>query len=333
MTLTAGSDGITGVPGIRVGHYTDEKGATGCTVILCEGAAVGGVDVRGSAPGTRETDLLRPTKLVSEVHAVLLTGGSAFGLNAASGVMRYLEERDIGVAFGGTRIPIVPAANLFDLRLVTDKARPGDREGYLACQSASSDPVPEGSVGCGTGATVCKLLGMERAVKGGIGTASMDLGDGLIVGAIVAVNAVGGIFDPDSRQMLAGPRKDNGEDMHDSMELITSPDYASSRQTPSSNTTLGVVATSASLTKVQANVLASVAHDGLAIAVRPAHLMGDGDTFFALATGAQDRPPEMNRILAASVLCVSRAIVRGVRKAKGIGGIPSLTELTSGDTA
>ena len=219
------SNGVTVVPGVKVGHYTDRDAATGCTVVLCEGGAVGGVDVRGSAPGTRETNLLRPTTLVPKVHAILLTGGSAFGLDAASGVMRWLEEHRIGIRFGGTRIPIVPAAVLFDLGLVTDKTRPGPEEGYAACQSASSGSVAEGSVGAGTGATVASLLGPKRSVKGGIGTWSLDLGQGLFVGAIVAVNAMGGIFDPDTGELLAGPRGDDDSTMCNPLETISSKDF------------------------------------------------------------------------------------------------------------
>ena len=203
------SSGITSVPGISVGHYTDLRNATGCTVVLCEDGAVGGVDVRGSAPGTRETDLLSPTAMVDRVHAVLLSGGSAFGLAAATGVVEYLEEKGVGIEFGNATIPIVPAAILFDLGLVTHSVRPDARAGRLACEVAHSGPfdklrIAEGSVGAGTGATVGKLLGRERCVKGGIGTASVDLGDGLIVGAIVAVNAVGGVVDPETGQIVAG---------------------------------------------------------------------------------------------------------------------------------
>ena len=322
-----GNDGITDVTGISVGHYTDLDAATGCTVVLCEAGAVGGVDVRGSAPGTRETDLLRPMNLVSEVHAVLLSGGSAFGLDAASGVMRYLEDEGVGIVFGGSRIPIVPTAILFDLGVITNQVRPGPREGYMACQNASPGPVDEGSVGAGTGATVSGILGMERAVKGGIGTASLDLGQGLVVGAIVAVNAVGSVFDADTGNLVAGPRSEDGATMLNLMALMTSPEFTGSEQPPSSNTTIGVVATNARLSKEQTNKLASVAHDGLAMAVRPAHTMSDGDTMFALATSALDQPANMNRLCAASALCVSRAILRGVQKADGIGGIPSVKEI------
>ena len=296
------ANGITKVPGIRVGHYTDAPNATGCTVVLCEGGAVGGVDVRGSAPGTRETDLLAPTAMVDRVHAVLLSGGSAFGLAAATGVMDCLEENNIGIEFGNAAIPIVPAAILFDLGLITHRVRPDANAGYAACKAAmDSDDgeVAEGSVGAGTGATVAKLLGLQRSVKGGIGTASVELGDGVIVGAIAAVNAVGGVSDADTGGVIAGPLADDGATMLDSMQLITSPDYKTARPRPGENTTIGVVATNAKLNKAQANKLASSAHDGLALSIRPAHLMSDGDTIFALATGQLDA--DMNRLCAAAV--------------------------------
>ena len=323
-------DGLTSVPGIKVGHYTDASAVTGCTVVLCEAGAVGGVDVRGSAPGTRGTDLLRPTTLVSEVHAVVLSGGSAFGLDAASGVMRFLEEKGVGYEAGPVRVPIVPAAILFDLGIGDHTVRPGPEEGYRACRDATSGPVAEGSVGAGTGATVGGLLGRERAVKGGIGGAAVDLGEGLVVAAIMAVNAVGSVFDPDTGTLIAGPRRDDGTGMIDSLAAVTSPEYVSGGGLPATNTTIGVVATNATLNKEQANKLADVAHDGLALAVRPAHTMVDGDTIFAVATGGLDRPSDMNRLCAAAVVCVSRAIVSGVTKAEGLGGVPAVSELADG---
>ena len=329
------AQGINRVPGVRVGHYTDARNATGCTVVVCEDGAVGGVDVRGSAPGTRETDLLAPTAMVDRVHAVLLSGGSAFGLAAATGVVDYLEEKGIGLEFGNATIPIVPAAILFDLGLVTHRVRPDASAGYAACAAAfdgDNDYVAEGSVGAGTGATVAKLLGRERSVKGGIGTASVDLGGGIVVGAIVAVNAVGGVVDPDTGAIIAGPLDDDGETMLDSMELITSPDFETTRARAGENTTIGVVATNATLDKAQANKLASSAHDGLALAVRPAHLMSDGDTIFALATGRSnvESGADMNRLCAAAVVCVSRAIVRGVRAAVGVRGVKGVGEFVRG---
>ncbi len=327
------SFGITSVPGIRVGHHTDRRNATGCTVVLCEDGAVGGVDVRGSAPGTRETDLLSPTATVDRVHGILLSGGSAFGLAAATGVMEYLEGRGVGIEFGDSRIPIVPAAILFDLGLVTGRVRPGAEEGRAACEAASADRVDEGSVGAGAGATVGKLLGRDRAVKGGVGTASIHLGGGLEVGAIVAVNAIGGVTDPETSEIVAGPLDEDDLTMLDSMALITAPDFEDARVRPGENTTIGVVATNAELTKAQANKLASAAHDGLAMAVRPAHLMGDGDTMFALATGGFGPQASMNRLCAAAAACVGRAIVRAIVKAKGIGGVSGVSELKRGENA
>ena len=321
--------GITDVDGVKVGHRTDLEAATGCTVVLCEDGAVGGVDVRGPSPGTRETDLLRPTYNVNVVHAVLLSGGSGFGLDAASGVMRYLEERGIGYQAGDVKVPIVPAAILYDLRMLTSKVRPGPDDGYAACENASSEPVEEGSVGAGTGATVGKVMGYERGVKGGIGSASLHLGDGLVVGAITAVNAIGGVFEHRPGALVAGPRNPESSRMLDSLDLMTSPGFNRPQAEPGTNTTIGVVATNARLTKEQANKLASSAHDGLAMAVRPAHLMGDGDVMFGLATGKHEQEVELNMLLAAATVCVSDAIVRAVRMARGLGGVPSVSELSN----
>jgi L-aminopeptidase/D-esterase-like protein len=265
--------------------------------------------------------------MVTEVHAVLLSGGSAFGLSAATGVMEYLEERGVGFRSGAATVPIVPAAILNDLGLVSERVRPGAPEGRLACQSASDGRVAEGSVGVGTGATVAKLLGRDRSVKGGVGTASVDLGDGLHVGAIVGVNAIGGVVNPETGEVVAGPRGEGEQGMRDSMRLIVSHGFAQSQRSDQSgptSTTIGVVATNAALTKPQASKLASVAHDGIAMAVRPAHLMGDGDTMFALATGMLDEPVSMDRLCAATALSVSRAIVRAVLKADSIGGVPAV---------
>ena len=321
------SSGITSVPGISVGHYTDTQNATGCTVVLCEDGAVGGVDVRGSAPGTRETDLLSPTAMVDRVHAVLLSGGSAFGLAAATGVVEYLEEKGVGIEFGNATIPIVPAAILFDLGLVTHEVRPDASAGRLACEAAHSGEIVEGSVGAGTGATVAKMLGRDRCIKGGIGTASVHLGNGVTVGAIVAVNAVGGVVGPETAQVVAGPLDDDGVTMLESVALITDPGYEDSRTRPGENTTIGVVATNADMTKAQANKLAEIAHDGLAMSVRPAHLMSDGDTMFALSTRRHEGPVEMNRLCAAAAVSVSRAIVRAVQKATGLSGVKAVSEL------
>ena len=322
--------GITDIPGIRVGHQTNIDAATGCTVVLCEDGAVGGVDVRGSAPGTRETDLLRPTALVNEVHAVLLSGGSAFGLAAASGVVRYLEAKGIGLQFGGAVIPIVPAAILFDLGLIRGDIRPSPEDGEAACLNASHAPPAQGSVGAGTGATVGKMLGIDRAMKGGIGTASLSLAGGLTVGAMVAVNAIGGVYDARSGRIIAGPRAECGGIL-DAMDVAISAPIGAPQTAGASNTTIGVVATNAELNKEQANKLASAAQDGIALAVRPAHLMGDGDTMFALATGANYTNVNMNRLLTAAVMCVSGAIVNAVTEADSLGGVPSAKDMMNHD--
>ena len=322
MRLTS----ITDVSGIRVGHQTNATAATGCTVVICEDGAVGGVDVRGGAPGTRETDLLRPTALVNEVHAVLLSGGSAFGLAAATGVVHYLESEGVGVQFGGSVIPIVPAAILFDLGLVQGDIRPNAADGEAACWNASDAPPAQGSVGAGTGATVGKMLGMDHAIKGGIGSSSVSLGEGLIVGAIVAVNAIGGVYEAKTGRIIAGPRTEAGDEILDAMDVAISPIVGSRQTATSSNTTIGVVATNASLNKEQANKLASAAQDGIALSVRPAHLMGDGDTMFALATGKSDSAFNMNQLLAAAVMCVSDAIVRAVTEADSLGGVPAVKD-------
>ena len=315
---------ITDVAGLLVGHSTNLEAATGCTVVLCPQGAVAGVDVRGSAPGTRETDLLRPGNLVQQVHAVMLSGGSAYGLDAASGVMRFLEERDVGYRIGPGVVPIVPAAIIFDLGLVTHSVRPGPDDGYAACVSASDGPPEEGSVGAGTGATVGKTMGREHATKGGLGTASVNL-DGLVVGALAVVNALGDVVDPDTGRVLAGPRDDEGRCFLRSVDVLAGPREAQVASAPT-NTTLAVVATNASLTKEQANKLAQVGHDGLALAVRPCHTMADGDVVFALATGESDEPVNMNRLCSAATRAVARAIVRAVETATGVGGVPSARE-------
>ncbi|HEX8958719.1 MAG TPA: P1 family peptidase [Solirubrobacterales bacterium] len=307
-------DAITDVPGVLVGHDTDLVGATGLTVVLCTAGAVGGVDVRGSAPGTRETDLLRPTNLVQEVHAVLLTGGSAFGLAAADGVMRYLEERGIGFPTGVANVPIVPAAVLFDLGVGSPSARPDAAAGYRACLAAGRRVV-EGSIGAGTGATVGKALGPAGAVKGGLGTASARLPNGIVVGAVVAVNALGDVYDPDTGRRVAGSRG-AGASVEGGV--------------PGTNTTIGVVATSARLTKEGANKVAQMAQDGLARAIRPAHTMFDGDTLFALAMGTDETPSTPALVSAVGALAaevVARAIVRACERATSLAGVPSTSDL------
>jgi L-aminopeptidase/D-esterase-like protein len=319
---------ITDVEGIKIGHYTDQEGITGCTVVLCEGGAVGGVDVRGSAPGTRETDLMRPVNLVQEVHAILLTGGSAYGLDAASGVMRWLEERGVGFGVGVGVVPIVPAAVLFDLAIGDPKARPDAEAGYQACQSATGGPVAEGSVGAGTGATVGKLLGPKFATKSGMGTASVKIGKGLVVGAIVAVNGFGDVVDPDTGAILAGTRKPIVGGFVNTAKRM----QGDLGQTilGLANTTLAVVATNGYLTKEAVNKVAQMAHDGLARSIRPVHTMFDGDTIFALATG---KPPKKGSgadpsvVGAAAAEVLAQAVVRAVQQADSLGGLPAARDL------
>jgi len=318
-------DAITAIPGLRVGHWTDRRAATGCTVVLHEGGAVAAVDVRGGAPGTRETDLLRPGNLVERIHAVLLSGGSAFGLDAAAGVMRYLEERGVGLPTPGGLVPIVVGAVLYDLSIGRSDVRPDAAAGYAACRAAKSGRIAQGSVGAGCGATVGKALGMERAVKGGIGTASEGTADGIIVGALVAVNCLGEVVDPDSGRILAGPRDEKGGFLSTLDILQRGP--ASALSGGFANSAIGVVATNARLNREQAYRLAVMAHDGLARAVRPAHTPVDGDLFFSLATGATEAAADITTLGALAARAVERAIVRAVTEARGLAGVPSLGEL------
>jgi L-aminopeptidase/D-esterase-like protein len=316
---------LTDVPGLRVGHFTDGRRPTGCTVILTEGGAVGGVDVRGSAPGTRETDLLQPTNLVEKVHAVMLSGGSAFGLDAATGVMRYLEERRIGVDVGVTHVPIVPAAIIFDLGVGDGRVRPDAQAGYRACEAAGTDRPAEGNVGAGAGATVGKLFGARRAMKGGVGMASLRVA-GLTVGALVVVNAVGDVIDPDTARPIAGARTEDGRRLLDARRAIAA-GQVPERLLAGTNTTIGVVATDAVLTKAQAQKIAQMAHDGLARSINPVHTMSDGDTLFALGTGRSGKTgnPNLLGMLGAEVM--ARAVVRAVRAAQGIEGYPSAADI------
>ena len=324
------NNAITDVQGIEVGQAQDEAALTGCTVILCRKGAVAGVDVRGGAPGTRETDLLDPVNLVEKVHAVLLAGGSAYGLDAASGVMRYLEEQNIGFDAGVAKVPIVPAAILFDLAVGRPDVRPDAEMGYRAVSAASDDAPLEGNVGAGTGASVGKILGLKTAMKSGLGTASMNIGK-LIVGAIVAVNAWGDVIDPQNGQILAGARSTSlgplklGQDGYfsNTLELMktfvgrTGLSFASR-----SNTVIGVVATNARLTQAEATKVAQMAQDGLARTIRPAHTMLDGDTIFALATGERKTDPSMVGAFAAEGM--AQAIIRAVQKATPAGELPGL---------
>ena len=320
---------ITAVAGLEAGHYTDLENATGCTVVICREGAVGGVDVRGGSPGTRETDLLRPVYRVDRVHAILLSGGSAFGLDAAGGVVHYLEEQGIGIEAGPALVPIVSGAILFDLGLINHKIRPGSEEGYRACLAAASDVMTEGCVGAGTGATVAKGNGRERAVKSGIGSASMKLPDGTTVAATVAVNAYGGISDYRTGQLVAGPRRDDAGGFDDPVKLLLRQD-PDDETGESTNTTIGIVATDARLTKEEANYLARVSHDGLALTIRPCHTIRDGDTMFAMATGHNyetGQTADLTVLGAAGVEVTALAVLRAVETATGLGGLPAIGEL------
>lgn len=311
---------ITDVPGIRVGHDTDLEAATGCTVILCERPAVGGVDVRGGAPATRETDLLRPLHMVEEVHAVVLSGGSAFGLDAASGAMRYLEEQGQGFDTGVARVPIVPAAAIFDLGLGSATVRPDAAAGYRACEHATNEATPQGNVGAGTGATVGKRAGPTFMMKGGLGSASTYIDADIIVGALVVVNAFGDVIDPTTQQAIAAARSSAKE---------------STFHATYSNTTLAVVATNAALNKEEINKVAQMAHNGLAQTLRPAHTMFDGDIVFALALGArterqtepQSAALQTSILGAAAATVLAQAIIKAVRQANALHGIPAASTI------
>jgi L-aminopeptidase/D-esterase-like protein len=323
---------ITDVPGLRVGHAQDEDALTGCTVILCEKGAVGGVDQRGGAPGTRETDALYPMHLVQQIHAIVLSGGSAFGLDSASGVVRYLEERGVGFDVRVARVPIVPAAILFDLGIGRADVRPDAAMGYQACLNASRRPPAEGNAGAGTGATVGKALGMGQAMKSGLGCASLEIIPGVVVGAIVAVNAFGDVIDPTNHQIIAGARtlyqgdqrSGAGEYFADTLHILRS---MASSQAPGfgrarpSNTVIGAVATNARLNKEQINKVAQMAQDGLARAIRPAHTMLDGDTIFAISTG--QKRVDVNIVGAFAAEVFAEAVVRAVHAARPLGGLPA----------
>ena len=321
MTLTA-------VPGVKVGHHTIAERPTGCTVILLEAGATAGVDVRGAAPASAETDLLKPVNLVQQIYAISLSGGSAFGLDARTGVMRFLDEKNIGFkAYGTINVPIVPAASLIDLNVgANPKIRPTADCGYRAAQTASTAPVVEGNVGAGAGATVGKSAGANRAMKAGIGSAAIRMPDGLIVAALVAVNAAGDIVDPATGKIVAGVRTEDGKSLADARVLLTT---GALRQPAriGENTTLGVVATNATLTKTQATKVAEMAHDGFARAIYPSHTMGDGDTIFAFATATQTGTADVSRVGALAAQVVADAIVRAARQATGIPGYPASRDL------
>jgi L-aminopeptidase/D-esterase-like protein len=313
---------ITDVGGIRVGHFTDARRPTGCTVLLFDRGAVAGVDVRGSAPGTRETDLLNPINTVEQVNAILLTGGSAFGLDAATGVMSYLEARGQGFHMGRVVVPIVPAAVLYDLSVGDPKIRPDAQAGYTACENAASASVPEGNVGAGAGATVGKIFGLHYAMKGGFGTASVHVGDSdLVVGAMVAVNAVGDVIDRKTGKILAGARTPDGQGFGDIMAQLMAGATIHSRMGESS--TIGIVATNARLNKVQTTKVAQMAHDGFARTINPVHSMMDGDTIFAAATGTSATAADLTTIGAIAAEVMAHAVNRAVLTAISIPNYPA----------
>jgi len=336
--VTDGGDelrgGLTDVPGIAVGHRELDGRPTGVTAVIAEAGAVASVEVRGGGPGTRETALLDPVCTVDRVHGVVLAGGSAFGLDAASGVVRHLEERGVGYATHAARVPIVPAAILYDLPVGgRPEIRPGAEDGYLAARAAGTGPVAEGDVGAGAGATIGKLAGMERAMKAGIGSAAHRLDDGpatgLVVAALVAVNAVGDVVDPADGRVVAGVRTESGTALADARRLLRGGALAVPLRRPGSaeNTTLGVVATNARLTKTDAAKVARMAHDGFARALYPAHTPYDGDTLFTLATGDLETPVELLLVGALAAEVVTAAILRAARTSRGLPGLPSARDL------
>ncbi len=311
MTTPLKSDTITAINGLKVGHATNENARTGCTVILCESGAVAGVDVRGAAPGTRETDAIRPGGLIEEIHAVVLTGGSGFGLDAAGGVMQFLEERGVGFPAGPVRVPIVPSAVIFDLGVGDPKVRPDREMGYRASLNATSARVKMGQVGAGTGATVGKVPGFQPS-NGGVGSACRALKSGLIVGAIVVVNAVGNVVDPTTGKIMTGAKHPETGEFVDIVERFSEQEEKELSQTPSTNTTIGVVGTNAALSPTAVTKIAQIAHDGLARTIRPVHTMFDGDTIFALSIGTHDTPVNTVGIIAAEVM--AEAVCRAVER-------------------
>jgi L-aminopeptidase/D-esterase-like protein len=310
----ASADSITRVAGIEVGHFTDTRRPTGCSVVIARAGAVAGVDVRGAAPGTRETDLLHPSNLVDRAHAILLAGGSAWGLDAAAGVMRWLEEQGIGLDVHFGLVPIVPAAVLFDLPVGDARIRPDAQAGYLACQAASREPPAQGNVGAGAGALVGKLFGLARAMRGGIGSASVTL-DGVTVGALVACNALGDVIDPDTAQVIAGARTTDGKALLNIRRAILAGELPQPLLA-GTNTTIGVIATDAILTKAQAHRLAQVAHDGLARSINPVHTLSDGDALFTLGTGQSGKTAGMMVLGTLAAEVTARAVVRAIKAAR-----------------
>ncbi len=319
-------DSITAIDGLTVGHWTDAEAATGCTVVLCPDGAVASIDVRGGAPATRETDLLRPGNLVERVHAFLLSGGSAHGLDAATGVMRWLEEHGRGYPVTSGVVPIVPAACLYDFSIGRSEVRPGADAGYAACEAADKNPA-SGSVGAGAGATVAKARGIERALKGGVGSAAERTASGISVGALVAVNCWGEVVDPESGTVIAGPRGEAPGSFESTMEILRkSPPLSPFTR---DNSTIGIIATDAVLTKEQAGRLAVIAQTGLARCIRPVHTPVDGDLIFALATCRNGTSTDVLQLGALAARAVERAVLRAIQEASALGGTPSVRDWAS----
>jgi L-aminopeptidase/D-esterase-like protein len=317
---------LTDIGGLRVGHATDVKGLTGCTVVLCDSPMVGGVDVRGSATGTREIELLRPTHLIQHVHAIFLSGGSAYGLDAAAGVMRFLEENDRGFDVRVAKVPIVPAAILLDLAVGDPKARPTPEMAYQACKKASRGFFERGNVGAGTGATVGKILGLSRAMKGGLGTASIEMAGGIVVGALAAVNAFGDIIDPRNGKIVAGARNQDDTGFADTASLLKGDLSATILGFP--NTVIAVVATNARLSKEETNKLAQMASNGIARTVSPAHTSYDGDVMFALSNAESNLKAPASAIGAVAAEAMAKAILDAVASAESIEGIPAARDIS-----
>lgn len=316
---------VTEIEGLRLGHGHNKEGATGCTVIICDEGATGGVDVRGGAPGTRETDLLNPMEMVDKIHAVVLSGGSAFGLDASSGVMQYLEEHNIGFDVGVTKVPIVCQAVLFDLVCGNSRVRPDKKMGYDACVHAENYSEDlNGNIGCGMGATVGKFFGPKNSMKGGFGSYCLQVGN-LKVGAVVGVNCLGDVIDPSTGKIIAGALKEDLSGFIDTEETMIG-NYNKENDTFKGNTTIGIIVTNAKLTKAQGNKIASMAHNGFGRTMRPAHTMFDGDTIFTMATNKVEADINVVGLLAARVM--ERAIIRGIKEAKGDYGYLSFNDIT-----
>lgn len=314
------SGGLTDISGLKVGHFTDYRRPTGCTAIICEDGAVAGVDVRGSAPGTRETDLLNPVNTVHRIHAIVLSGGSAFGLDAAGGAVQYLEEKGIGYQTSVAKVPIVPAAILFDLAVGDSSIRPGKEAGYQACTNATDGEIKEGNVGAGAGATVGKIFGMKQAMKGGLGTASIRV-EQLVVAALAAVNCVGDVTHPLDGTILAGARNQEKNAFADTTAVLKAK-LRAERAGKAENTTLAVVATNGAFGKSEMTKIAQMSHDGFARAIRPVHLPFDGDTVFSLSTGSFEGA-DLAQVGSLAAEVTAAAIVRAILAAESLPNLPA----------